>query len=194
MGPEFRVSDQAGDAMPADMLDRLQEDKLRGLEELMDSYQAAAATNGGDDQAAALADFFIDEGIGVRQSSLRLWDYHWGLALAGKVLNRRERGGELRALLERGGQVLSRNAALARAYADRSGRPIARLTQLEDECKAFPLWVEECMARWELLDRPHKPLDRVRVAQARAAFAKGECEPAADVLARLEAGGPLERE
>ena len=82
--------------MSTDMLDQLQENKLRGLEELIDSYQAATATGRSEDEAAAVADFFVDEGIGVRQSSLRLWDYNWTLALAGQVSDRQERGARLR--------------------------------------------------------------------------------------------------
>ena len=180
--------------MAADMLDQLQENKLRGLEELMDSYQAAAAMGGGEDQAAAIADFFVDEGIGLRQSSMRLWEYSWDMALTGKVADRRERGAQLRSMLERGARVLSRDAAVARALADLSGRDIARLAQFEEQAKAFPIWVEECAARWELLDRPHKPLDREQIDRAGAEFERGECESVSDILARLEKGGPLVRE
>lgn len=178
--------------MPTEMLDQLQENKLRGLEQLVDSYQAAAATGGGADAAAAIADFFVDEGIGLRQSSLRLWDYHWTMALTGQVPDRRERGAKLRSLLERSGRLLSRYAVVARAYADLSGREVARLAQFEEQARVFPLWVEECMARWEMLDRPHKPLDRDRVARARAAFAGGECEPVSDVIARLKKEAPFQ--
>ncbi len=180
--------------MPADMLDRLQENKLRGLEELIDSYQAAAATGGGEDEAAAIADFFVDEGIGVRLSSLRLWDYHWTMALAGQVPDRGARGAKLRLLLERGGRLLGRVAAVARAYADLAGREVARLAQFEEQSRAFPLWVEEYMARWELLDHPRKSPDRERIARAQEAFQRGECEPASDILARLENGSPLAQE
>jgi hypothetical protein len=180
--------------MAADMLDQLQENKLRGLEELMDSYQAGAALGSGEDQAAAIADFFVDEGIGLRQSSLRLWEYNWTMALEGKILDRRQRGIRLRSLLERGARILSRDAAVARALADLSGCEVARLDQFEEQTKAFPLWVEECAARWELLDRPHKPLDRERIARAQAAFERGECESVSEILARLEKGGPLVRE
>ena len=180
--------------MPPEMLDQLQENKLRGLEQLIDSYQAAAATGGGADEAAAIADFFVDEGIGLRQSSLRLWDYHWTMALAGKVPDRRERGAKLRSLLERGGRLLNRDAVVARSYADLSGREVARLAQFEEQTRMFPLWIEECMARWEQLDRPRKPLDRERMTRARAAFEEGECEPISDIIARLEKDGPLVKE
>jgi hypothetical protein len=74
--------------MPTETLDRLQEDKLQRLEALIASYERVTATDGGAEEAAAIADFFVDEGIGVRQSSLRLWDLHWTRALAGKIQDR----------------------------------------------------------------------------------------------------------
>lgn len=180
--------------MPADVLDQLQEHKLRGLEAMIDAYQTATATGGGEDQAAAIADFLVDEGIGVRQSSRRLWDYHWTMALAGKIADRQARGAELGALLVRAGKLLARGAALARAYADLSGNEVARLTQFEEQSKAFPIWVEERMACWGLLDAPRKPYDPVAAAEARAAIARGEYEDVADILARVQNGGPIVKE
>ncbi len=180
--------------MPTEMLDRLQEDKLQGLEALIDSYEAATSSGGGEDEAAAIADFFVDEGIGVRQSSMRLWDHHWTRALAGKIADRRERGTKLISLLERGGRVLCRGARIARAYADLAGEEVARLAQFEEQCAAFPLWVKECMTRWEMLDRPRKPLNHERIAESRAAYERGEGEAVSDVIARLEQGGPLVKE
>ena len=97
--------------MPTEMLDRLQEDKLRGLEILITSYESATTKDAGEDEAAAIADFFVDEGIGIRQSSLRLWDYYWTRALAGKIPDREERGAKLLSLLERGGRLIRRGAA-----------------------------------------------------------------------------------
>jgi len=176
------------------MLDRLQEDKLQGLEALIDSYEAATAPGGGEDEAAAIADFFVDEGIGVRQSSLRLWDHYWTRALAGKIPDREARGAKLLSLLERGGRLICRGAALARAYADLSGHEIARLAQFEEQSKAFSLWVKECTARWEMLGRSHKPLQRERIAESQAAYERGEGEPVSDIIARLEQGGPLVKE
>lgn len=180
--------------MSTEILDRLQEDKLQGLETLIESYETATTTNGGEDEAAAVADFFVDEGIGVRQSSLRLWDHYWMRALAGKIPDRRERGAKLLSLLERGGRILCRGAALARAYANLSGHEVARLAQFEEQSKAFPIWVKECRVRWEMLDRPHKPLQRERIAESQAAYERGEGESVADIVARLEQGGPLAKE
>ena len=180
--------------MPTEILDRLQEDKLQGLEALIDSYETATTMGGGEDEAAAIADFFVDEGIGVRQSSLRLWDHHWTRALAGKIPDRQERGAKLLSLLERSGRVICRGAEIARAYADFSGHEVARLAQFEEQSKAFSLWVKECMARWEMLGRPHKPLNRERIAKSQAAYERGEGEPVSDVVARLEQGGPLVKE
>ncbi len=180
--------------MPTDLLDRLQEDKLQRQEALLDSHETATATDGGEDEAAAIADFFVDEGIGVRQSSLRLWDHHWTRALAGKVLDRRERGAKLLTPLQQGGRIIRRGMAIARAYADVSGHEVARLAQFEEQSKALPLWVKECMARWEMLARPRKPLERERIAESQAAYQRGEGEPVSDVVARLEQGGPLVKE
>jgi hypothetical protein len=180
--------------MSTEMLDRLQENKLRGLEELIDAWEVATTAGGGQDEAAAIADFFVDEGLGVRQHSLHLWDYSWTLALAGKVPDRRGRGAKLRSLLERGGRVLGRYLAVARHYADLSGREVARLSHFEQQAKAFPLWVEECLARWEMLDRPRKPLNRERIARSQEAYERGEGEPISDLIARLEQDGPLAKE
>jgi hypothetical protein len=180
--------------MPTELLDRLQEDKLQGLEALIQSYETATTTGGGGDEAAAIADFFVDEGIGVRQSSLRLWEHHWTRALAGKIPDREEHGAKLLSLLERGSRIIRRGAEIARAYADRSGSEVARLAQFEEQSKAFPLWVKECRARWEMLGRPRKPLDHERLAESQAAYERGEGEPLSDVIARLEQGGPLVKE
>jgi hypothetical protein len=180
--------------MSTEMLDQLQENKVRGLEELMDSFQAASSANGGPDQADAVADFLVDEGIGVRQGLLRLWDYHWTMSLAGAIADRKQFGAKLRSLLERGGQILARAAAQARAIADHSGREVARLSQFEEQARAFPHWVDECMARWELVDRARKPLDRDRLARSQAAFQHGECEETGQIMKRLEQGGSLVQE
>jgi hypothetical protein len=180
--------------MSAELLDRLQEDKLQGLEQLIDDYQAVAGARAAADSAAAIADFFIDEGIGLRQSSMRLWDHHWGAALAGKITNLKERGAKLQSLLERTGRLLARQVAAARSHAEASSQEVARLAQLEEQVKAFPQWIEECMARWELLETPRKPLQRDRIAAAQAAFAEGTCEDIGDIVARLRGGGPLVQE
>jgi hypothetical protein len=164
------------------------------LEALLDSYETGTAPDGGEDEAAAIAEFFVDEGIGVRQSSLRLWDHHWKRALAGKIQDRGERGAKLLSRLERGGHIIRRGAALARAYADLSGHEVARLAQFEEQSKAFPLWVKECRARWEMLGRSHKPLNRERITESQAAYERGEGEPVSEIVARLEQGGPLIKE
>jgi hypothetical protein len=180
--------------LPAAKLDRLQEEKLQGLEALIASYEAATTTGIGEDEAAAIADFFVDEGIGVRQSSLRLWDHYWTRALAGKIPDRQERGEKLLSLLERGGRIISNHAAVARAYADTSGHEVARLAQFEEQSKAFPLWVKECRARWAMLGRPREPLNREGIAKSQAAYERDEGEPVSEVIARLEQGGPLGKE
>jgi hypothetical protein len=179
-------------AMASEILDRLEENKLRGLEEFIASEGTVAVSS--EDQAAAMADILVDEGIGVRQGLHRLWDYHWAMAVAGESLDSLGKRKNLRTLLERGSQALARSAAKARAYAVRSGRDVARLSQFEEQAAAFSLWVEECMARLEMLVRTPKPLDRERLARVQAAYARGEGEDAGDILARLKDGGPLVKE
>jgi len=179
--------------MATEMLDRLQENKVRGLEEFLDSWNAVPAP-GREDQAGEIADVMVDEGIGIRQGLLRLWECHWTMALAGDIPKLKEHGASLRTLLERGGRALTRGAKLARTYAQLSGLEVARLAQFEEHAKAFPLWIEERMACWDLLSRPRKPLDREAIARAHAAYERGECEDVADILARLKQGGPLVKE
>ena len=130
----------------------------------------------------------------MRQNSLRLWDYHWTMALNGKIADRREHGTRLASLLNRTSRLLVRNAASARAYADLSECEVARLTQFEEQSKQFPIWVEERMACWELLDSPRKPYDAEMVARSLAAFERGEGEYVEDIIARLESGGSLVKE
>lgn len=180
--------------MSADMLDRLQESKIRAIQELIENWSLNVAGDDGNDLAATIADLIVDETIGLRQGLVRFWDYYWTAALSGKVLDRWQVGAKIRVLLDRGAVCLSQGATLARRFADLSGHAVARLAQFEEQSKAFPLWVEECMARWELLDQPRKPLDRERIARARIAFERGECEPVSDILARLEESGSLIQE
>src|SRR5258708_35935600 len=106
---------------------RVQEEKLQGLEGFIESYETATTTGAGEDEAAAIADFFVDEGIGVRQSSLCLWDHYWTRALAGKIPNQQVRGAKLLALLARGGRLLRRDTSLARAYTVFSSTEVVRL-------------------------------------------------------------------
>jgi hypothetical protein len=180
--------------MSTDMLDRLQESKIRAVQELIDNWSLNIAGDDGNELAATIADLLVDETIGLRQGLARFWDYYWTAALSGKVCDRQQVATKIRLFLDRGSVCLSQGATLARRFADLSGHPVARLAQLEEQSAAFPLWVEECMARWEMLDRPRKPLDRDQIARARTAFERGECEPASDILARLEKGGSLVRE
>lgn len=188
------VRNRKSDVMPSEMLDRLQEHKLRGLQELLDSWDTAPQTMSEAHQAGAIADSIVDEGIGARQGLLRLWDYHWSMTLAGEMPERREHGAKLRSLLERGGRILARAAAVARGYTELSGLEVARLSQFEEQVRTFPLWIEECLARWEMLDRPRPPLNRARADRSRAAFERGECEAVADIIARFEHGVPLTKE
>lgn len=167
--------------MPADMLE-LQEFKLHGLEELIVSHPGNEAAS---EEDAAIAQFFVDEALALRRSASRLWDHEWTRAVAGKAGDRSARGAKLRAFLERTGVLLNQYAALAKTYADRSNSEVASLPEVRQQSDEFSTWVEECLARWALLDRPRKPINRDTVAAAQAAFQRGECEDTSAILARL---------
>ncbi|MBL8793391.1 MAG: hypothetical protein JNM56_05785 [Planctomycetia bacterium] len=175
--------------MATDLLDRLQADKLRTMNQFVEEVARDVASQERDRLTAAI----VEEGLALRQALTRFWDYYWTAALQGKVSERRQEGEKLRSLLEQGAASLARAAAVARQGAA-EGQELARLVLLEEQSQAFPRWIEECLARWELLDRPRQALNRERTARARAAFARGECEAATDILARLHQGGPLVQE
>jgi hypothetical protein len=180
--------------MSAEMLDRLQDSKLRAMDEFIEKCSISVAGSSDDDRASAIADFIADEAIGLQHALVRFWEYYWTAALAGQIADRKAEGASIRTYLERGASCLERAAAVARKGAEQSSHEVARLNQLEEQCKAFPIWIEECMARWELLDRPVKPLDRDQVKEAHDAFARGEYEPVETMLARVQAGGQLVQE
>ncbi len=165
-------------------LKRLPESQVEHLEQLLASWEAAVAA-GGEDERALVADFLVDEGIGVRQGLKRFWDYRWGTALSGAVKDLREEGTALRLLLTRGGDALKAAAAVARTLIDGSGRDVARLAAFEEQARSFPEWAEECLAKWEMLGRPRKPLEHEKIARSRAAFARGECEDPSTLVQRL---------
>jgi hypothetical protein len=180
--------------MPADVVNRLQERKLQAMDEFIEKSSLGVSGTDVDRRMAAIADYLVDEGIGLKLGLVRFWDYCWTRALSDMAPDRQKEGVEIRALLERGAASLARAAALARKGAELSGHEVARLAQFEEQARQFPRWVAECMARWEMLDRPRKPLNRERVASSQAAYARGEGEPVSDVIARLEQGGPLVKE
>lgn len=180
------------------VLERFQENKLRGLRELLGLFRSREAAveqgGGGEDELATIADLLIDEAIGVKQSLQRQWEYHWTMGLAGRHHDMAAQQIRLSRLLEDGGRTMVEVAALARRMVNLSGRDVARLTEFERQAGSFAPWVDECRARWEALGRAHRPLDRERVARAREAFKRGEGEEPAAVIARLERGGPLVQE
>ena len=62
--------------MPIDMLDRLQENKLRGLEELIDPWEADAVPASGEDQAAAVGTEKFIRMLGIFRLCFLLGNQH----------------------------------------------------------------------------------------------------------------------
>jgi hypothetical protein len=153
------------------------------------------------EELRATAEEFKDETEGLIVTALelaeiaaRVWEETWEAALRGPDQDRTEKGEILRWVLDDTGHRLRETLGWTQAYSGIIGRPLARLDELEARAARYPLWVRECLARWEMLGRPRKPLNRDRIAQSQAAYARGEGEPVSDVIARVEQGGPLVKE
>jgi hypothetical protein len=160
----------------------------RQLEQLLEDVRAAAEEQRGATEA------HIAGVLALADSAARIWETTWEEAFSDRALDRATATAMLRWVLEDAGQLLRDALLWARAFGNMLERPLARLDELEVRAAEFPLWAQECLARWEILDRPRKLLDRERLARSRAAYEQGECEDVADIMARVERGGPLVRE
>jgi hypothetical protein len=136
----------------------------------------------------------IDLALALAENATELWEKRWEEALRNPGADRGEITKQLRGVLTDAEQELTKELGNLQEDARRLGQPLARLDELQDRVAEFPLWVRECLARWEMLDEPAPPLDRERVARAQAAYARGEHEALGDVLSRVQGGGPWVKE
>jgi hypothetical protein len=170
------------------VLERLQEENLHGLERALEDWDSSSA----------------DEGYWLRLESriataMKLIDsVEWAFESLWERLiadpTSREHFPSLLPGLEAAAESLARAAERCRRLGDQSGRMPAGAAECQARTEGHLRWLEEFLARWELLNRPRKPLNRERAAQARAAYERGEGEAVSDVIARLEQGGPLVKE
>jgi hypothetical protein len=159
-------------------------EKRKRLERLLDELRVAVEElRGATESEIALVLELTDE-------AARAWEAIWAAALADPSADRTNETKLLRRLLEDTGLYLQETLRRSQEDAGRFERPLARLDELEARTADFPLWSRECLARWEMLDKPAPPLDPERIARAQAARARGECEDLDDLLSRVEAGGP----
>src|SRR5262245_30496760 len=158
--------------------------KEKRLEQLLEEIRAAA------EELRAATEAHIAAVLGLAEKAARVWWTMWEAALRVPSLDRATEAERLRLVLEETEQTLREALSQAQEHAQLFERPLARLDELEARAAEFPLWARECLARWEMLDRPAPPLDPERVARAQSAYERGEHEDLDDVLSRVEAGGP----
>jgi hypothetical protein len=162
--------------------------EMKRLEQLLEAIRAAAEEMRGETEA------LIAAALKLTDEAARVWEGMWKAALGGVVEDRAKETELLRWVLEDAGQSLQEVFRWVQAHARLIERPLARLDELEARAAEFPIWVRECLARWEMLDRPAPPLDPERIARAHAAYARGEHEDVDDVLSRVKGGGPWVKE
>ena len=172
--------------MPTDTL-KIDETKKR-LELQLEERQAAA------NELRAKTEAGIAGVLTLADEAARFWEATWKRAFVERTRDRQQDGEILRSVLKDAEQKLQEVLNCAQQHAHIFQGTLARLDELEDRGADFSLWVRECLARWEMLDHPMPKLDREQIARAQAAYARGECEDVADVLARVLAGGPLVKE
>jgi chromosome segregation ATPase len=153
------------------------------LEQLVKDVQSTA------EELRASAEHLIVAALDHADSVVRLWEEIWEAALQRSTLDLTEEVQNLKGAFENANESLQETLLLTKEDNIRFERPLARLDELEARVADFPLWVRECVARWEMLGKPVPPLDRDRVARAQSAYARGEHEALDEVLSRVEAGG-----
>lgn len=154
------------------------------LEQLLDEIRDAA------EEVRAKTEASIASVLALADEAARIWDEMWEAALGNPAVDRGKEPEILPWVLQDAEQALREALRWAQEHAHLFKRPLARLAELEARAADFPLWARECLARWEMLDRPAPPLDPERIARAQAAYARGEHEDVDDVLSRVQAGGP----
>lgn len=154
------------------------------LEQLLDEIRAAA------DDVRASSEAYIAAVLALADEAARIWDSMLVAALSKAAIDRDKQTKMLRSVLDDAEQALREALRSAREDAHMFERPLARLDELESRTAEFPLWARECLARWEMLDRPAPTLDPERIARAQAAYTRGDHEDLDNVLSRVQAGGP----
>jgi hypothetical protein len=186
-----------------DLLDQIQADALafasapksyviskgkKRLQQLLELVGTAA------EEFRAATERHIADVLALADEAVRIWEARWGAALENPDKDRAAEAEMLQWVLEDAGQALKEALRNAQEYAPLFERPLARLDELENRAAEFPLWARERLARWEMLDLAAPALDPGRIARAQAAYAQGDHEELADVLARVQAGGAWVRE
>jgi len=158
---------------------RIVSERKKPVEQLLAEMRAAS------EELRAALEGEIATAISLADEAARIWE----AAVGDSASNRASEAETLRGVLGDAEQALREAFRGAQEHAHIFERPLARLDELEVKAAEFPLWARECLARWEMLDRPAPTLDPERVARAQAAYARGEHEDMDGVLSRVQAGG-----
>ena len=159
-------------------------ERKKPLEQLLEDMRAAS------EELRAALEGEIATVIALADEAIRIWKAAWEAAVADPTRDRVNEAQILREVLGDAEQSLREALRAAEEHVHMFQRPLARLDELVARGEEFPLWVRECLARWEMLDRPAPTLDPERIARAQAAYARGEHEDMDDVLSRVQACGP----
>jgi hypothetical protein len=162
--------------------------EAKQLEELLESIRTAA------EQMRAEMEALIATALQQADAAAGFWEAVWKAALSEPAKDRVQEADLLRWVLEGTGKTLQEALSWVQGHDRLLKRPLAQSNELEVRAAEFPLWARECLARWEMLDRPALPLDPERIARAHAAYARGEHEGVDDVLSRIKGGGPWVKE
>jgi hypothetical protein len=177
---------QEGRAMSA-VLERLQRGKARLVEEAVGELERAEAP-APDDVEDLLEDVLV-----LASAAGRMWERERAAERGQVVVSRDDPAGRWRGFAEGVSRLFDRALALARSAA-RGGAVLRRLAEAEMIGPGLRAWAAKVAAWCDFLDRPLPPLDREQVRRSREAFQRGECEDVAEVIARLETGGPIVKE
>jgi hypothetical protein len=160
----------------------------RNLEQLLQDIRAAAEELRPESEAQIAAV------LKLADEAARASDAMWQAALSDLAKDRAKDTQMLRWMLRDAENALHAGLRLSEELASLFAPPLARLDELEKRTNEFPVLARECLARWEMLDRPAPPLDHERIAAAKAAYARGDHEDVGEILSRIQAGGPWVKE
>jgi hypothetical protein len=169
---------------------RLQEQRRRALEEAVDAWKADHEGAAGALQVEAI----VTEALQLREDVRRLWQTVLALARADCIDDYPATGGLLRQLCADNLRLMRNVGGLARSVAGSTGHEVRGLVELDAATAELSAWADRELAQWPWVDAPPLPIDPAMVEQSRASRARGEAEDVGDVLARVQAGGPLVKE
>jgi hypothetical protein len=169
---------------------RIARSKVRFIEEAAGWVRAGET----DEFQASAAEAIVLDCSALPELIKHVWGLFWKEAEAGRVQDFDATGAILDEILGVTESALQHAIDAARSAGEREGRTVAGLTELEEQATAFADWSARAKAAWPRPSKFRPPLDRERIARAYAALDRGEGEDTAEIIARLEAGGPLVKE